>query len=121
MNFYFLILQFCIAFVLVLLFYKFIEGRKVSKYTKSNIPTDLKLFIHTQNIDVKKISYKKLMRIVAIVNAIDVGVVLVVTNVVSNLLLKLLIAIPVIFIVLYLSYNLAGYALKKKGYVKNES
>lgn len=121
MNFYFLILQFCIAFVLVLLFYKFIEGRKVSKYTKSNIPTDLKLFIHTQNIDVKKISYKKLMRIVAIVNAIDVGVVLVVTNVVSNLLLKLLIAIPVIFIVLYLSYNLAGYVLKKKGYVKNES
>lgn len=120
MNFYFLILQFCVAVALVLLFYKFIEGRN-KKYTKSNIPTDLKLFIQTQSIDVRKISYKKLMRVVAFVNAIDVGVVLVVTNIVSNLLLKLLVAIPVIFIVLYLSYNLAGYVLKKKGYVKNES
>ncbi len=121
MNFYYMVIQFFIAVVLVLLYYKFIETRKIDKYTKDNIPVDLKLFIQTQRVDVKKISYKKLMRIVAIINAIDIGLVLLATNITSNLLLKLLVAIPVIFIVLYISYTLAGYILKKKGFVKNES
>ena len=121
MNFYFLVIEFSISVVLVLLFYKIIEGPKVDKYTKKNIPADLKVFIQTQKIDVRKIGYKKLMRIVAIVNAIDIGIIVLVTNLVSNILLKLALSIPTIFIVLYLSYNLTGNILKKKGFVKNES
>ena len=48
MNFYYMVIQFFIAVVLVLLYYKFIETRKIDKYTKDNIPVDLKLFIQTQ-------------------------------------------------------------------------
>lgn len=121
MNIYFLIIQFVVAVSLVLLYYKFIETRKIKKYTKDNIPVDLKLFIQTQKVDVKKISYKKLMKLVAIINAIDIGIILLITNVVSNLLLKLVVAIPAIFIVLYISYTLGGYILKKKGMTLNES
>ena len=121
MNIYFLIMQFSIAVVLVLLYYKFIETRKIKKYTKDNIPVDLKLFIQTQRVNVKKISYKKLMRLFAIINAVDIGIILLITNLVSNLFLKLLIAIPAIFIVLYISYTLAGKILKKKGMTLNES
>ena len=94
---------------------------KIKKYTKDNIPVDLKLFIQTQRVNVKKISYKKLMRLVAIINAVDIGIILLITNLVSNLFLKLLIAIPAIFIVLYISYTLAGKILKKKGMTLNES
>ena len=50
----FSLIQFLIAVVLVLLYYKFIELRKIKKYTKNNIPVDLKLFIQTQRVDVKK-------------------------------------------------------------------
>ncbi len=121
MNFYFCVVEFCVAVALVLLFYKFVETRNIDKYTKNNIPTDLKLFIQTQRVDVKKIGYEKLMKIVAVINAIDVGLVLLVTNVVDNILLKLAVAIPVIFIVLFLSYKFAGYILKRKGLVKDES
>ena len=121
MNFYFYVVEFCVAVALVLLFYNFVETRKIDKYTKKNIPTDLKLFIQTQKVDVKKIGYEKLMKIVAVINAIDVGLVLLVTNIVDNILLKLAVAIPVIFLVLFASYRFAGYILKRKGLVKDES
>lgn len=121
MNIYFLILEFCIAVFLVLFYYYFVESIKGKKYTKKNLPVDLKLFIQTQKVDVKKLSYEKIMKIVAVINAIDVGIVLLITNIVDSIVLKLLIAIPAIFVVLYISYTLAGKMLKKKGMTLNES
>lgn len=117
----FSLIQFLIAVVLVLLYYKFIELRKIKKYTKNNIPVDLKLFIQTQRVDIKKISYKKLMKIVAVTNAIDIGLVLVITNIVNSMILKFIVAIPAILIVLFLSYRLVGKVLEKKGMTLNES
>ncbi len=91
MSIYFYIAEFVVAVVIVLLYYKFIETRKIKKYTKNNLPTDLKLFIYTQKVNVKKISYKKLMTVVAIINAIDIGIILVITNITEEILLKLVI------------------------------
>ena len=118
MNIIFLIVEFVIAIILVLCYYKFVETRKIKKFTKDNIPVDVKLFIQMEKVNVRKISYDKLMKIVAWVNAIDVGLVLVLTNIVSNILLKLLIAIPAIVIILLFSYHLVGFILKKKGMTK---
>ena len=117
----FMLIEFIIAMALVLAYYKFIETRKIKKYTKDNIPVDLKLFITSQKINTKKISYKKLMKIVAWLNAIDVGIILLFTNLVDNILLKFLLAIPVIFVVLFVSYKIAGFILKKKGMTLHES
>ena len=121
MNIYFYILQFFIAVIIVLLYYKFVETKGIKKYTKNNIPVDLKLFINMNKIDVKKVNYKRLMRIVSIVNAIDVGIVLLITNVTENFFLKFLIAVPSIFIILFFSYKFVGLILKKKGLTKDES
>lgn len=121
MNLLFYLAQFFIAVIIVLLYYKFIETKGIKRYTKNNMPVDLKLFINLEKIDVKKIKYKTLMRIVAIINAIDIGIVLLLTNFSNKLFLKLVIAIPSIFLVLYLSYTIAGYILKKKGLTKDES
>ncbi len=117
----YLLLQFLLAVFLVLMYYKFVEFRKVKKLNKNNIPTDLKLFIYMEKIDVKKIKYNKLMKIVAVVNAIDIGLVLVATNIVNNIILKFLLAIPLIFLLLFGSYKLVGSILKKKGMTLNES
>ena len=117
----FMLIQFVIAVALVLAYYKFVETRKIKKYTKDNIPVDLKLFITSQKVNLRKISYKKLMKIVAWINAIDVGIILLFTNIVDNILLKFFVAIPVIFIVLFTSYRLAGFILKKKGMTLHES
>lgn len=44
----YLLLQFLLAVFLVLMYYKFVEFRKVKKLNKNNIPTDLKLFIYME-------------------------------------------------------------------------
>ena len=74
-----------------------------------------------KKVDVKKISYKTLMRLVAVINAIDIGIILLITNITKNIFLKMVIAIPMAFIMLFISYKGAGFILKKKGMTKNES
>ena len=120
-SIYFYIIEFLTAVIIVVLYYKLIETRKIKKYAKEKLPVDLKLFINTQKIDVKKISYKKLMNIVTIVNAIDVGIIILITNIVDKVIFKILIAIPACFIMLFISYKIAGLILKKKGLTKDES
>jgi len=117
----FILIEFLIAMLLVLAYYKFIETKKIKKYTKKTIPVDLKLFIETQKVDVKKISYKKLMKLVSWINAIDIALIVVITNIVDTLILKFIISIPIIIIVLITSYKIAGFILKKKGLTLHES
>lgn len=121
MKSYIYIIEFVLAIVVVFLYYKLIETKKIKRFTKKNMPTDLKLFIHMTKVDTNKISNKKLMNIVAFINGIDIGIVLLVTNLVENFFLKLLIAMPSIFVVIYLSYRLAKIILDMKGLTKNES
>ena len=121
MKIIFLFIQFFLAIFLVLLYYKLIVMRHIKKYTKDNLPVDLKLFIQTQKINVKKISYEKLMKIVATINAIDIGIILVFTNLFNKIYIKFLFSIPLIFIILFASYRLGGFILKKKGMTLNES
>lgn len=121
MNIYFYIIQFLIAFFIVFLYYRLVEMRKIKRYTKKNMPMDLQLLINLEHVDTKKISNKKLMNILSVVNAIDVGIILLMTNITESFLLKLLIAIPMIFIMLFISYTIIGLVLKKKGLTKDES
>ena len=116
-----MLIQFVVAMLLVICYYKFVELRKVKKLTKKNLPIDLKIFIDITGVDVKKISYNKLMKIVMFVNAFVVSVVFVFTNITDNLILKFLIAIPMILIVFIAVYKLIGYVFIKKGLSGNES
>ena len=116
-----LVIEFVVAVLLVLLYYKVFELKGIKRYTKKNVPVDLKLFIQMEHVDTKKISYEKLMKIVMWINAIDIGIILLLTNLVKGLLLKILIAMPLCIGMIYLSYTVAGHILKKKGMTLNES
>lgn len=121
MNIYMYLIEFLLAFIIVYLYYRLIEAKKIKRFSKKNTPTDLKLFTFVTKADKDKISNKKLMNLLSIINAIDVGLVLLITNVVHSFVLKLMIAIPSIFGVIFISYTLVGYIFKKKGLTKNES
>jgi len=120
-NIYFYLIEFIMAVVIVYLYYKLIETKSIKRFTKKNTPTEMKLFINMLKIDTKKINNKKIMNIVSLINGIDIGIVLLITNIVDNFFLKLLIAIPAIFIVILISYKLVGYVFKMKGLTNDES
>lgn len=120
MNIYMYLIEFLLAFIIVYLYYRLIEAKKIKRFSKKNTPTDLKLFTFVTKADKDKISNKKLMNLLSIINAIDVGLVLLITNVVHSFVLKLMIAIPSIFRVIFISYTLVGYIFKKKKLTKDE-
>ncbi len=115
------LLQFLLAIVLVVLYYKLFEMKRYKKITKKSMPVDLKVFIRLSNVDEKKINYEKLMNKIIWINALDIGLALLITNLVDNVLLKILIAIPTVLALIYISYKLLRTILKRKGMIKNES
>ena len=87
------------------------------------IPTEVEILIIKYSIDLSKINYKKLLKIVGWTCSIDIGLIITIISCTptDNIYLKLLIggalAIPTILI----SYSVLGKYFKKKGLVvKNE-
>ena len=126
-NYVLYLIEFITAFLLVYLYHKLIIIRKYKKYAKKSlknmdkykIPSELLLFIKMINIDEKKVDKIKLLNILAIVNSLDIAIILLLTELVNNIVLKLLIAIAAVFVIVIFSYKLLGFYYKKKGLVKN--
>ena len=120
-NIVFMIIQFFLAVTLIVLYYKLFELKRYKKITKKSMPVDLKVFTSMANVDHKKVNYDKLMNAIIWLNAIDIGFALLVTNVTSKILLKILIAIPTVLILMFITYSILKFVLKKKGMILDES
>ena len=115
------VLEFIIAFLLVMLYYYVFEFRKIKKPAKKGDPVELKLFLNMYNIDLKKVSRFSIMKKLSCMIAFDISVMLLITEVTSSFILKFVIAVPSVLFLLIGSYKLLGYYYKKKGLIKNES
>ncbi len=117
-----LILKFVGAFALIYLFYYFTtlkQLKKKKKPTKTDLNIEGRLFVNIYQVDFNKISFYKLSRDLSIINAINVGVILLITEITDVFFVKILLAFVLIFLVMFCSYKLYGIYLKKKGMIKN--
>jgi len=98
------------------------KPKKVKEVSDIDIPTEVEILINRYHVDLSKINYKKLLKIVGLTCSIDIGLVvsiifnLPIDNTIISILIGGLLSIPVILI----SYSILGKILKKKGLVKNE-
>lgn len=98
------------------------KPKKVKEVSDIDIPTEVEILINRYHVDLSKINYKKLLKIVGLTCSIDIGLVvsiifnLPLDNTIISILIGGLLSIPVILI----SYSILGKILKKKGLVKNE-
>ena len=120
MSYWFYIIEFSVAFLIVFLFYTLIVFNKKKELKKGKLPTELNLFVKVANPDMKKITYKKLKTSVSLVTSLDVAIILLLTEVTSNIILKALIGFISCIILIFLSYRLLGTYYRKKGVLKNE-
>ena len=120
MPYWFYIIEFSVAFLVVFLFYTLIVFNKKKELKKGKLPTELNLFVKVANPDMKKITYKKLKTAVSLVTSLDVAIILLLTEVTSNIILKALIGLISCIIIIFLSYRLLGFYYRKKGVLKNE-
>lgn len=117
-------LEFLFAYIFVILFYKIFVFRKFKKEFKNKKKIDSKklesLFVEVRlfrvltKIDTKGIE-ERLMNVLMYVNAFDVAILLLITELVDNGILKALVALIVVFPILCFSYKLVGSYIKKKG------
>ena len=103
------------------------RGRKPKKVREEQedikIPTEVEILIAKYHIDLSKINYKKLLKIVGWMCSIDIGLIIWIISFAptDNIYIKLLIGGVLTIPVILLSYGIVGNYFKKKGLViKND-
>ena len=109
-----------LAFILIELYYSLFVIRKNKKYDPDKATSEVKLLVKKYNVDMKKVNYYSFMKTVALINALDVALVLYWVTFINKSNIECIVAIVLIIPVILISYAIFGNYLKKKGLVKNE-
>lgn len=113
------VIEFVMAFTLVILYYKLI-AEKIDPNVKKNKPiAEVNIFIKMFKINTNLVDIKKLSNILMLTNAFNVSLVLLCTEITKNILLKILIIIFGIVLFTYMSYQIVSFVYRKKGMTKN--
>ena len=73
-----------------------------------------KLLVNKYDLDIKKIDYKKLLHIIALVSSLDIAIVVTIANLINNYLLMVLVSIILMLILILISYEIVGRIYRKK-------
>ena len=109
---------FITSFILVIAYYYFFEIRNKKKKEINHLPIEALFLKRAYNLDVDKIGRSKLLWQVALVNALGMSIILLLTNLVSTYILKLVLALALAIIYSILSNYIMGTIYTKKGLVK---
>lgn len=100
-----------------------LRGRKNKKIKDQEedikIPTEVEILIALYHLDLSKINYKKLLHIVGITCALDIGLIIGIIGYVptDNIYIKLLVGGVLIIPIILISFAILGNYFKKKGLV----
>ena len=110
---------FVVFFVVIYLMYYFVYVRKSKRYSAQKVPSDIKILEGYYKIDVKKIGYKKVLKIMNFVNALMLSLMMLLVMNLDKFIFKffvlLVLMIPCIWVVYYF---LAKYLKHLEGKVK---
>lgn len=115
------LLWFIGTFVVVYMFYLFSYVlRKKKKYNSNKVPQELAYLIRKYNLDMSKISYRKIMNQIGIICAFDIAftgtfMFIFMKNIYISILIGALMLVPLIII----TFDFLGKYYKKKGLIIN--
>ena len=106
------IILFIMFFIVIYLIYYFVFIRKQIKYNKNKVFSDVKLLESYYKINVKKIGYQKVLRILNFVNALMLSCIMMIVMNIDKILYKLLIIIILIVPFIWVTYYFLAKYLK---------
>ena len=118
------LIQFIILFTVAYLCYVamgFISDKtnKNKKEIKKQM-AEVALFVKLYNINLKKVSYKKISKVLYLILSFDLALtVFLAVNVDINIILKIALGILLLGLLTVVSYRILGFYYKKKGMTKN--
>ena len=123
---------FLICFILVLILYEIFivfpmknyrknksKGKKIKKVR--NDPVEVKYLIFKYGLNIEKVDYNKLLRIVSLVSSFDIAVVVSMVAIIEKFgyVWQMILSIVIIIPLFLITYGLVAKYYKKKGMIKN--
>ena len=106
------LIWFVVFFVLIFLMYYFIYLFKVKNYSAKRVPSDIKILEGYYKINVKKIGYKKVLRIMNFVNALMLSLLMMLVFNLDKFIYKFLVILVLMIPCIWVTYYfLAKYLM----------
>ena len=109
-----------LAFLLIEIYYSLFVIRKNKKYDPNKATSEVKLLVQKYRVDMNKVHYPAFLKTIALINALDIAIVIYWVTFIPKLNVECFVAIVLIIPVILVSYAIFGNYLKKKGLVQNE-
>ena len=126
------ILLFLICFILVLILYEIFIVLPMKNYRKNkgkgkktkkarNDPVEVKYLVFIYGLNIEKVDYNKLLRIVSLVSSFDIAIVVSMVAIFEKFgyVWQMILAIVIIIPLFLITYGLVAKYYKKKGMIKN--
>lgn len=107
------ILLFIVNYLFVFALYEIFIVRKAKK-DKRKKPMEVKYLINKYDIDIKKLDYNKLLKIISLVSSLDITIVVFIAYFIRNYLLLIVVSLMLMIILLLVSYDIIGKYVRKK-------
>lgn len=106
------VLMFIIFFVIIYVVYYFLYVRKQIKYDKKKISSDLRILEIYYKVDVKRIGYQKVLRILNFVNSIMLTILMMIIINLDKFIYKFLVALVLMIPLIWVTYYFLAKYLK---------
>lgn len=126
------VILFFICFILVLILYEIFIVLPMKNYRKKkskgkklkkdrNDPVEIKYLIFKYGLNIEKIDYDKLLRIVSFVSSFDIAIVVSIVAIIEKFgyIWQMILSIFIIVPLFLITYGLVAKYYKKKGMIKN--
>ena len=106
------LISFVIFFIIFYVLYYMMYIRKNIKYDKTKLSADIKILVEYYKIDVEKIGYQKLLRIMNVVNSSMLSLLILVVANIDKFIYKFLILLILIMPSMWVTYYFLSKYLK---------
>ena len=115
------LILFLLSFIFVFLLYQLIVVRRAKSKKKKKEPFEVTYLVGKYNLDLKKVNYNKLLRVISLVSSLDIALVVTLILLFDNFLVEIIVGFIAILLTIITSYHLVYLGYKRKGMIKNES
>lgn len=106
------IILFVLFFIIIYLFYYFLYRRKKLVYDKKTLSPDIKILEGYYKVNIEKIGYQKVLRIMNLVNSLMLTIMIMIVYKLNNYIYKFLILLVLIVPFIWVTYYFLAKYLK---------
>ena len=111
---------FLLSFIFVFLLYQLFIVRRAKRIKKPKEPFEVTYLVSKYKLDLKKVNYNRLLRVISIVSSFDIALVVSIIMLFDNFILEVIVGFISTLVLIFGSYHLVYLGYKKKGMIKDE-